>query len=250
MTTAPPPPIGWTRLRLAVAILLLTTLQAVVVLRFSAVPDIPLPAHPPSSQTSLLWSPSHVESAFTGVPKARRDLLERDPDDPFQFVARRSIPKAEYQLAEFRDPTRWLTNPPPLQPVPLPSVPSQPTVLPNPPLPAPQALPIVPRRSLVLTGGPLAKRPWLKPPSIASWPGPDSPGTTRFEVAVNPQGWLVVLRISESSGSREADDLGRESLLPALFTPLPGAPKRPSFDAAQLTWGTLTIEWGLRPIDP
>ena len=250
MTPAPPPPLGWTRPRMAAAIVVLTALQAVVVLRFSAVPDIPLPSHPPGAQTALLWSTDQVEAAFTGVPKARRDLLERDPEDPFQDVARRSIPKADYQLAEFRDPTRWLTNPPTIQPVPLPSPPTGPAVVPNPPLPSPQAHPIVPRRSLVLPGGPLAKRPWLQAPPLSSWPGPDSPGTTRFEAAVNPQGWIVVLRVSDSSGSREADDLGRESLLPALFAPLPGAPKRPSFDASQLTWGTITIEWGLRPQDP
>lgn len=243
--TPAPPSLGWNNARMAWGILLLTAAQAIVVLRFAGVPDIPLPRSNAPTSTVLLWTREQTEAAFMGVPGSRRDVLERDPADPFQSVAQRSLPKAQYRLAEWREPDRWLTNPPSMRPVP-----SQPATAPISlaPVAAParvEARPAASRQTLVLPGGALASRAWLRPPVLPPWPGQESPGVTRLEVAVNPQGWLVVLRIGEGSGSRDADDAAIAALRNAMFSPLPGAPKRPSFDAAGLAWGTLAIAWGL-----
>ncbi len=239
------PTMGWTHGRMAWGILLLTAAQAVVVLRFAGVPDIPLPRSSAGSTTVLLWTREQSEAAFTGVPGARRDVLERDPADPFQVVAQRSLPAPQYRLAEWREPDRWLTNPPSMRPVPFPWA-TVPGALASVAIPARvDARPAASRQTVVLPGGGLAGRPWLQSPILPPWPGQESPGVTRLEVAVNPQGWLVVLRVAESSGSREADDAALAALRNAVFQPWPGAAKRPSFDTGGLTWGSLTIAWGL-----
>lgn len=240
-------PAGWSSTSLATAIVVLTALQAAIVLRFGSVPEIPLYHLPSPGITTLLWDPRQVGAAFVGVPTARHDVLEQDPQDPFQAVARLSIPSAEYQLAEFRDPTRWLTNPPALRPPIIVEPASAATTTPRslpPPLSA-DARPVASRATLVVRGGGLSRRAWLQEPVLGPWPGPDSPGTTRLEAGVNQQGWIVVLRVSESSGSAEADDRARKVILQSLFAPGPGAPKRPSFKAADLSWGTLSVEWGM-----
>ena len=243
MSTAPQN-LGWPTSRLAFAIFFVTAFQAFVVLRFAQVPAIPLLARPPMAATTLLWDPAQVEAAFAGVPANRRDLLERDPSDAFQSIARRSVPKAEYRLAEFRDPARWLTNPPALDVVGTPA----PIPLPIPSPSTPERLGVTvpdatPSSTVVVTGGTLARRPWLKPPVLGPWQGTETPGTTRLEVAVNPQGWIVLLRVSESSGSREADDIACRAIRESLLSPAPGAAKRPAFSTQSLEWGTFTVEW-------
>ena len=239
---------GWHPRLLAAAIGVLTVVQSLVVLRWAAVPDIPLPIRPAEVSTTLLWSTRQVESAFVGVPRARRDMLERDPEDAFQSMARLSLHGAEYRPAEFREPDRWLTNPP--------SLPAIAMGTPQPRSDAPEAFrppasvlarPATSRQTASSLGGTLASRRWLKAPVLGPWPGPETPGTTRIEVAVNRQGWFVLARVSESSGSREADDLACKSLHDALLTPEAGAPPRPRFGTEDLAWGTVSIEWGLRP---
>lgn len=242
--TPAPPSLGWNHSRMAWGILLLTAAQAVVVLRFAGVPDIPLPRSNTPSSTVLIWTPEQAEAAFTGVPGSRRDVLERDPGDPFQAVAHRSLPTPQYRLAEWREPDRWLTNPPSMRPVPSQQAAVPIGIAPVAPPSRVEARPAASRQTVVLAEGPLAGRTWWKPPVLPPWPGQESPGVTRFEAAVNPQGWLVLLRISDGSGSREADDAALAALRNAVFSPLPGAPKRPAFDAG-LAWGTLTVAWGL-----
>ncbi len=242
---------GWPASRLAVAIVLLASLQAFVVLRLAHVPAIPLHAVNPIPRTTLLWHPAQIESAFAGVPANRRDLLERDPSDPFQSVAKRSSPKADYRLAEFREPTRWLTNPPSLPHIAAPPVPPSP--LPSSPIAAhpPVSVPgASPGSTLVIPGQSLAQRRWLKPPVLGPWQGTEIPGTTRLDVAANPQGWIVLVRVSESSGSREADESARRAIKEALLSPEPNAARRPTFAANELQWGSFTVEWALPPSQP
>jgi hypothetical protein len=243
----PGPTLGWSNARLAWSIVLLTAVQCAVVLRFGTVPEIPLPRSAPHGRTTLLWSTDQMEQAFVGVPRSRRDVLERDPGDAFQSVALRSVPAPEYRLAEWREPDRWLTNPPVLRPVDVarPALPDSSAA--STPPPRVLARPAASQQTRMLLGGALSGRAWLKPPVLGPWPGPESPGVTRLEAAVNPQGWIVVLRVSDGSGSRDADDAALAAFRSALLVPEPGAPKRPSFDATRLAWGTVTVAWGLPP---
>lgn len=242
------PPMGWANTTLGWGIVLLTAAQTVVVLRFAGVPEIPLPRSSARATTVLLWNREQVHAAFMGVPETRRDVLEQDVRDAFQSVAQRSLPAPQYRLAEWREPSRWLTNPPPVPPVSAAPAPisheSFPTLA---SAPKTDARPAASRQTSILAGGALADRSWVKSPVIAPWRGPENPGVTRFEAAVNPQGWIVVLRVSEGSGSREADDAALAALRDSLLSPLPGAPKKPSFEAASMAWGTLAIHWGLPP---
>lgn len=236
---------GWSGARIAVLTGIATVVQTVVVLQVGLVPDIPLKTARPRGHVSMLWTTSQVAAAFEGVPGSRLDVLERDSADAFQQVARQSVPPPEYRLAEWREPNRWLTNP-----VVLPTVESAPAVTAahpldtaHPPLPGVPTRALVAGQTRVTVAGTLAGRSWRSRPVPGAWSGGESPGVTRMEIAVNPQGWVVMARVTESSGSKAADEGARRAVSAALFEPMAGATRRPEFAPSQLEWGQVTVDW-------
>lgn len=243
---------GWSGPRIAVLIGVATIVQTAVVLQVGLVPDIPLKTTRPRGQVSMLWTTGQVEAAFEGVPGARLDVLERDGADAFQRVARQSVPPPEYRLAEWREPKRWLTNP-----VALPRVETASAVTmthsleaAHSPLPGVPTRPLVAEQTRVTVEGGLAGRPWRSRPVPGAWTGGETPGITRMEIAVNPQGWVVMAQVIESSGSKSADDAARRAVASALFAPVPGASRRPEFVLAQLEWGQVSVHWTLPAAKP
>ena len=176
-------------------------------------------------------------------------MFGQDAGDAFQQVALDSIPKAEYRLQEWQEPTRWLTNPAVLIPVRVRAVEESERELTaaRPPVPATPVRSLVSRETLVESQGTSLKRGWKREPVLGPWTGSEVLGATRIDIAVNPQGWVVLAQVVESSGSREADELARQAVRAALMNTLPDAGKRPEFDAARLESGSVTVHWSTQP---
>lgn len=240
---------GWPLPRIFLGIALLTAAQAAIVGWVGLVPGPPPARTATAPETTLLWDATHREIAFAGVPPSRLDTFARHPSDPFQSVASGSLPRTEYRLAEWREPLRWLTNPVVLNSVAAkaPPTPPRPISAARPPVPTPEVRPLVATQTTVQVSDNAATRAWLKPPALGPWEGSELPGTTRIEAAVNPQGWIVMARVTESSGVKAADEQARQAVKAALFKPEPGAPRRPAIGSTNVAWTTITINWTSQP---
>jgi TonB family protein len=236
--------------RMALLALCLTVVQAVLVVSVGRVPDLTRPIVRKSPEAMLVLDAAHVENLFAGVPRSRRDVFGRDPDDPIQAVALRSLPRPEYRVAEWREPTRWLTNPSTLQAVRVPDV--KPSALEltatRPRVPATWVRSLVSTQTLIEVHGRSEARRWKLPPTLGPWTGSELLGSTRLDVAVNPQGSVVLSQVSESSGSRAADEQALEAVRKAQFQPVPGAGRRPEFGSTQVEWVTVNVHWATQPL--
>ncbi len=240
---------GWTTSRLVLGALVLTLAQAAVVSRVGRVPT-PITRPPAAAlEAWLVWDPVLVDEAFAGVPQSRLDIFGRDPLDAFQKVAVSALPPPRYRSTEWREPTLWLTNPVSwsgIRPVP----PVVGTVLSDSTRPAfPQSgvRNLAPTNTFVEVTGDLVSRAWKTAPLTRPWPGTEQLGSTRLNLAVNPQGWVILVKVAESSGSREADELARGMVSKALFKPDSSAATQPEFGAEQLSWGTVLVHWSTQP---
>lgn len=238
-------PGGWSSAKVVWFAVVCTVVQAVVVLRLARVPRT-VPggiADPP--QSLWAWDAAGAGMALAGGFARHPDPFGDDPKDPFQAVARSAVPRTSYRFAEWTAPPQWLTNP-----LAMPVVPAVPGAVRGrdslegrPPVPRLPAAPLTAGRTTVAAETGLAARAWEKPPEIGPWEGVESPGDTRVELMVNPQGWVVLARVVESSGVRGADELARRALLEARLRPLPGAPRRPGFAASELSAGQVVVRW-------
>jgi hypothetical protein len=235
-----------------VGALILTVVQALVV---GSLGRVPVPkTRPPTApiHASLVWDPSLVADLVSGIPRSRLDVFERDPGDPFQRIAISTLPPPQYRSAEWREPTRWLTNPVAwsgIRPNPvLPTIRStDSTDSTRPRFPESGVRSLAPTNTVTEVIGDLALRAWNTPPVTRPWPGTELLGTTRLHVAVNPQGWIVLIEVAESCGSGEADDLARQTIRQALFKPLNPSSPRPEFETSILEWGTVLVHWSTQP---
>jgi TonB family protein len=240
---------GWTTARLVLGAAVLTVVQALVVSRLGQVPK-PI-IRPPSDPVEawLVWDPVLVAEVFAGVPQSRLDIFGRDPLDAFQKVAVSALPPPRYRSTEWREPTLWLTNPVAwsgIRPVPagIGPIPSDST---RPAFPQSGVRNLAPTNTLVEVTGDLVARAWKTAPVTRPWPGTEQLGSTRLDLAVNPQGWVILVEVAESSGSREADELARGMVSKALFQPDSRAGARPEFGVEQLSWGTVLVHWSTQP---
>lgn len=246
---SPPPALGWTPARLVLGALALTMVQAVVVSRLGKVPASITRTAPAALEAWLVWDPALVAEAFAGVPQSRLDTFGRDPLDAFQKVAVSTLPPPRYRSAEWREPTRWLTNPVAWSgirtvPAVVGTTPSDST---RPAFPKSGVRNLAPTNTLVEVTGGLVGRAWQTAPETRPWPGTEQLGSTRLNLAVNPQGWVILIEVAESSGSREADEAARGMLSKALFKPDPSALAKPEFGADHLSWGTVLVHWSTQP---
>ena len=243
------PTLGWSRTRLLLSAAVLTAVQFVVVVNVGHVPDPPRALRAEQGEAMLVLDEEQAAVVVAGLPRARLDVFGQDAGDAFQQVALHSVPKAEYRLQEWQEPTRWLTNPAVLVPVRVRAVMESERDLTaaRPPVPATAVRSLVSRETLVESHGATVRRGWKKAPVLGPWTGAEVLGATRIDIAVNPQGWVVLAQIVESSGSREADELARQAVRAALMNPLPDAAKRPEFDAARLESGSVTVHWSTQP---
>lgn len=241
---------GWSAARMSLLAAVLTGVQFAVVVNVGRVPDAPPRVITGPAQTMLVLEDALVEEAFAGVPRSRLDVLAQDRSDAFQEVALRALPQAEYRLAEWREPTRWLTNPVAMSAVRVPSVMSggREMSAARPPVPPSAVRGLVSTQTLVEVAGSAATRAWKLPPVLGSWNGTEVLGSTRLDLGVNPQGWVVLAQVVESSGSKAADDVARQAMRQALFQPLPGARRRPDFGSTNLDWISVTVQWSTQPI--
>ncbi len=243
------PSSGWSATRMGLLAALLTGVQFAVVVNVGRVPDAPPRVITGPAQTMLVLEEELVKQAFAGVPRSRLDVLAQDRGDAFQAVALGALPKAQYRLAEWREPTRWLTNPVALPPVRVPSVTAASRELSaaKPPVPMSAVRGLVSTQTLMELSGKAATRAWKQAPVLGPWTGSEVLGATRLDVAVNPQGWVVLAQVAESSGSKEADEVARQALRQALFYPLPGAKRRPEFASTNLEWVSVVVQWSTQP---
>ncbi len=243
------PTAGWSRTRLLLSAAVLTAVQFVVVVNVGQVPAPPQALPADAGDAMLVLDDDQAAVVLAGLPRARLDVFGQDAGDAFQQVALGSIPKAEYRLQEWQEPTRWLTNPAVLVAVRVRAVEESKRELTEarPPVPATAVRSLVSRETLVESHGTTLKRGWRTEPVLGTWTGSEVLGATRIDIAVNPQGWVVLAQVVESSGSREADELARRAVRAAVMNPLPGAGKRPEFDAARLESGSVTVHWSTQP---
>ncbi len=247
-TGIPVPRAGWSAGKLAWLAVACTAVQLVVVLRLGRVPRTVQGSLGTPPRSGWVWDAVGANAALSGGFGAHSDAFGDDPRDPFQAVARAAMSRPTYRFAEWTAPPRWLTNPPAwsmVGAVPAPVEPRSPSAV-RPPAPVGSTLPLVADRTTVGAEGGLASRAWDKAPEIGPWDGVELLGSTRLEVLVNPQGWVVLARIVESSGLRAADDTARRALSEARFRPLAGAAKRPGFAPDELTAGFVTVRWSTR----
>jgi len=206
---------GWSVTRMGMLAALLTAVQFAVVVNVGRVPDAPPRVITGPAQTMLVLEEELVEQVFAGVPRSRLDVLAQDRNDAFQAVALGALPKAQYRLAEWREPTRWLG--------------------------------LVSTQTLLEVTGKAATRAWKVAPVLGPWTGSEVLGATRLDVAVNPQGWVVLIQVAESSGSKVADDVARQAVRQSLFHPVPGAKRRPEFGSTNLDWVSVAVQWSTQP---
>jgi len=246
MNALPPAPdTGWSLPRMALLALVLTVVQAVLVVSVGRVPDLSQPIAARAGEAMLLLDAAQVENVFAGVPRSRLDVFGRDPGDAIQTVALRSLPRPEYRLAEWREPTRWLTNPATFPSVRVPAVAAGDRELTaaRPSVPASPVRSLVSTQTLVEVRGRSGARTWKTPPTLGPWTGSELLGSTRLDVAVNPQGWVVLSQVTDSSGSKAADELALMAVRKAQFQPVPGAGRRPEFGSIQMEWVTVNVHW-------
>ncbi len=248
----PNPPVsdeGWSWLRMALLALVLTAVQAVLVVSVGRVPNLSRPIAARTGEAMLVLDAAQVENLFAGVPRSRLDVFGRDPGDAFQTVALRSLPRPEYRLAEWREPTRWLTNPSIFPSVRVPTAVGGDRELSaaRPSVPATPVRSLVSTQTLIEVRGRSKAREWKIPPTLGPWTGSELLGSTRLDVAVNPQGWVVLSQVTDSSGAKAADGLALMAVRKAQFQPVPGAGRRPEFGSAQLEWVTVDIHWTTQP---
>lgn len=246
---SPAPAAGWSLPRMALLALLLTGVQVVLVVTVGRVPDLSRPIAARTGEAMLVLDAAQVENLFAGVPRSRRDPFGRDPDDAIQKVALRSLPRPEYRLAEWREPTRWLTNPSTFPSVRVPAVSTGDRELSaaRPSVPVSTVRSLVSTQTLVEVRGRSETRAWKIPPSPGPWTGSELLGSTRLDVAINPQGWIVLSQVTDSSGSKAADELALMAVRKAQFQPVPGAGRRPEFGSGRLEWVTVNIHWATQP---
>ena len=240
---------GWSVTRMGMLAALLTAVQFAVVVNLGRVPDAPPRVITGPAQTMLVLEEGLVEEVFAGVPRSRLDVLAQGRNDAFQAVALGALPKAQYRLAEWREPTRWLTNPVALPPVrvPLVTAASRELSAARPALPASEVRGLVSTQTLLEVTGKAATRAWKEAPVLGPWTGSEVLGATRLDVAVNPQGWVVLIQVAESSGSKVADDVARQAVRQSLFHPVPGAKRRPEFGSTNLDWVSVAVQWSTQP---
>lgn len=243
------PATGWSRGRLLLSAAALTVVQLLIVVNVGQVPDAPQPLRPDGGEEMLVLDAQQVAEVVAGLPQARLDVFGQDAGDAFQRVALDSIPKAEYRLQEWQEPSRWLTNPVAMVPVRARAAVelARELTAARPAMPLTPVRSLVSRETLVESHGTPLERGWKKAPELGPWTGSEVLGATRIHVAVNPQGWVVLAQIVESSGSREADEVARRAVRAALMNPLPDAGRRPEFDAARLESGSVTVHWSTQP---
>lgn len=241
----PAPAFGWSRMRLGVLTVLLTAVQFVLVVNVGRVPGPPPVLEPPRGEVTLVLDGEQAQVVQEGLPPARLDVFGRDREDAFQRVAFASVPKSEYRLREWVEPSRWLTNPTVLAPVRMPAVPDAVRDLGSarPPTPPTPVAGLVARENLVEVEGAPRRRGWKVPPVLKPWAGTEPTGPTRLEVSVNPQGWVVLAQVSGGSGSREADEMARLAIRAALVEPVAGAGRKPEFEPEKLETGMVTVHW-------
>jgi TonB family protein len=239
---------GWTVGKLVWVSLLTTGLQAGIVLLLAQVSATGPGRRPEPVQWGWVWGGESGALVSGGGFGAQGEPFS-DIRDPFQRSARAALPRPQYQFAEWSAPARWLSN----SPVVL-AIPKAPAELPPRSLdvaqprresPLPTAL-LASQTTVQVVGGGLADRAWERVPTPGSWEAADLPGTTRVAVRVNPQGWVITARVVSGSGSAAADEAARAAVAGAQFRPLPGAARRPGFQAADLVAGEVVIHWHTR----
>ncbi|HTI69866.1 MAG TPA: energy transducer TonB [Candidatus Limnocylindria bacterium] len=78
---------------------------------------------------------------------------------------------------------------------------------------------------------------------LAPWQGEGLPGVTRVDVAINAFGEVLLASVAESSKSKNMDDLAIAMVRSWRFKPLAGAKSESAYDAKQLVWGVVTLQW-------
>ena len=240
---------GWPTSRIVWTAILCTVVQTGIVLGLGKMPRTVPTRWEPAGQMMWVWDAKSAATVLQGCVAAHPDAFGDDPRDPFQAVAARALPRPAYRFAQWSAPPQWLTNPPSAPAVLMDPVPVRPRsyAVAKPALPADPLLTLISTQTFASVPGSLSARAWERAPRLGSWAGTEVLGSTRMEVLVNPQGWVVAAEVAESSGSRVADETARQSLLEARFRALPGTSRRPDFNPATLTRGAVLIQWHTDP---
>lgn len=249
-TTSTMPPPGWTPTRRAVVSLVLAGVLAAGVAGLTRWPELPSPPPPGSARL-------HLDLGHDGA-MASSFVLEADPtqfalSDPHGFsgAAERALPRGDYELAEFTEPPTWLSVDPlarragriPL--LPAPPAPSRNEAVPalegEPPAPA-----LLPERSQATVRGGLVDRPLAVALDVPSWVSAEPLSATVVELAVTPEGDVLLARAVVPCGMKAADDAAVALARTARFAPKGETPRTGDLATTELAWGELVFQWRVR----
>ena len=249
-TTSTMPPPSWTPTRRAVVSLVLAGVLAAGVAGLTRWPELPSP--PPPGPARL-----HLDLGRDGT-MASSFLLEADPtqfalSDPHGFsgAAGRALPRGDYELAEFTEPPTWLAVDPvarragSVPQLAAPPAPSRSEAVPvlegGPPAPA-----LLSGTSQATVRGGLVDRPLAAALDVPSWTSAEPLSATVVEIAVTPEGDVLLARAMVPCGMKAADDAAVALARTARFAPKGATPRTGDWATTELAWGELVFQWRVR----
>ncbi len=249
-TLSTPPPV-WSKARWLTVVLLVTAIQGGLVVSLTRWPSLPTPDVMPNARVHLLnESGTALGEAGTLLPDPL--LFIRGDPRGFSGVAAHSLPRSDYEVAEFTETPRWLAldslarragqAPPPKVSVAyrLPEI----TVAVS---TGGAIAPLLEAASQVSLRGRLAQRPLTEPLNPPVMKSPEVLPASVVEVAVTMTGEVLMARLVSASGLPLADDTALDLARRARFTPLEGDRRDPALAVAEAEWGEIVFTWRTEP---
>jgi TonB family protein len=245
-TVGTPLPV-WSKARWLTVVLVVTAVQAGLVLSLTRWPSLPVPDARPNARVRLLHEAGPVLGDAGALLPDPLLFIRGDPRG-FSGVAARSLPRSDYEVAEFTGTPRWLA---------LDALARRAGQAPSPKAPAayrPPEInvavstggaiaPLLEPASLVTLRGALAKRPLTEPLNPPVMKSPEVLPASVVEVAVTGAGEVLMARLVSSSGLPLADDTALELARRARFTPLGDDRRDPALAATEAQWGEIVFTW-------
>lgn len=245
-----PTPI-WSRNRWAAVVSGLALAQAALILGLTRWPVLPVPPVPPTAHVRWVSVPvSGLAEAALLLPEPL--LFVREDGRGFSGAAARSLPRNDYEVAEFKATPRWLEAGQTARPAGetlvrvLPEL--KPPVPPEPVLLAGGvASPLLDPASQVTLRGPLARRPLVEPLLPPVWKSTEVLPASVVEVGVTGAGDVLMARLVSTSGLPAADEAALALARQARFLPVAADRRDPGLSAGEMMWGEIAFAWRTEP---
>ncbi len=241
----------WSNARWLTVVLLVTAIQAGLVISLTRWPSLPTPDAMPNARVHLL-NESGTTLGEAGALLPDPLLFIRDDPRGFSGVAARSLPRSDYEVAEFTEAPRWLAldslgrragkAPPPKV-----SVAYRPPEITVAVSTGGAIAPLLEAASQVSLRGKLAQRPLAEPLNPPVMKSPEVLPASVVEVAVTGAGEVLMARLVSSSGLPVADDTALDLARRARFMPLEGDRRDPALAVADAEWGEIVFTWRTEP---